>query len=107
MATDSQPGGGAANVSCQQVDFGAFGIEATETIKTAHPETKVLALTALGDMSNISAMVKAGAEGYLLKGGRADELMNSLDAVARGNVAVGVSHSASIMLSADSADYTD
>ena len=65
------------------------GIEATETIKTAHPETKVLALTALGDMSNISAMVKAGAEGYLLKGGRADELMNSLDAVARGNVALG------------------
>lgn len=65
------------------------GIEATETIKLAHPETKVLALTALGDMSNISAMVKAGAEGYLLKGGRADELMNSLDAVARGNVALG------------------
>ena len=65
------------------------GIDATEAIKTAHPETKVLALTALGDMSNISAMVQAGAEGYLLKGGRADELISSLDAVARGNLALG------------------
>ena len=65
------------------------GIDATEAIKSAHPETKILALTALGDMSNISAMVKAGAVGYLLKGGRADELMSSLDAVARGSVALG------------------
>ena len=65
------------------------GIEATDAIKTAHPDTKILALTALGDMSNISSMVKAGAEGYLLKGGRADELISSLDAVARGNVALG------------------
>ncbi len=65
------------------------GIEATEAIKLAHPDTKVLALTALGDMSHISSMIKAGAEGYLLKGGRADELMSSLDAVARGKVALG------------------
>src|SRR5687768_17477842 len=65
------------------------GIEATEAIKRSRPETKVLALTALGDMANISAMVKAGAGGYLLKGGRADELMNSLDAVANGAVALG------------------
>ena len=65
------------------------GIEATEVIKKKYPETKVLALTALGDMSSISAMVQAGSEGYLLKGGRADELMASLDAVARGNVALG------------------
>ena len=65
------------------------GIEATEAIKRSRPETKVLALTALGDMANISAMVKAGAGGYLLKGGRADELMNSLDAVAKGAVALG------------------
>lgn len=65
------------------------GIEATEAIKKSWPETKVLALTALGDMANISAMVKAGAGGYLLKGGRADELMSSLDAVAKGAVALG------------------
>ena len=65
------------------------GIEATEAIKANHPQTKVLALTAFGDMSSISSMIKAGAEGYLLKGGRADELMSSLDAVARGRVALG------------------
>ena len=65
------------------------GVDATENIKATHPSTKVLALTAFGDMSSISAMIKAGAEGYLLKGGRADELMDSLDAVARGRLALG------------------
>ncbi len=65
------------------------GPDATEAIKADHPDTKVLALTAFGDMSNISAMIKAGAEGYLLKGGRADELIDSLEAVARGRLALG------------------
>ena len=65
------------------------GPDATEAIKADHPDTKVLALTAFGDMSSISAMIKAGAEGYLLKGGRADELIDSLEAVARGRLALG------------------
>ncbi|MGH2807123.1 MAG: response regulator [Actinomycetota bacterium] len=65
------------------------GIEATRVIRELHPEVKVLALTALGDMSNVSAMVKAGASGYLLKGGAADELLESLHAVAKGQGALG------------------
>ena len=65
------------------------GVEATRAIKESHPEVKVLALTALGDMSNVSAMVKAGASGYLLKGGAAEELLESLHAVAHGGGALG------------------
>jgi signal transduction histidine kinase len=65
------------------------GIEATRVIRELHPDVKVLALTALGDMSNVSAMVKAGASGYLLKGGAADELLESLHAVAKGQGALG------------------
>jgi signal transduction histidine kinase len=60
------------------------GAEATRVIKERHPDIQVLALTAFADMALVSAMVKAGASGYLIKGGSAEELMESLDAVARG-----------------------
>lgn len=64
------------------------GVEATRTIKERHPDVKVLALTAFGDMSLVSASIKAGASGYLLKGGSAEELLNSLQAVAMGQGAL-------------------
>lgn len=65
------------------------GAEATAAIKQDHPEVKVLALTAFGEMELVSEMVKAGADGYLLKGGSADELLRSLDAVHAGEAALG------------------
>ncbi|HYO60825.1 MAG TPA: response regulator [Actinomycetota bacterium] len=64
------------------------GVEATRAIKERHPDVKVLALTAFGDMSLVSASIKAGASGYLLKGGSAEELLNSLAAVAVGQGAL-------------------
>ena len=64
------------------------GVEATREIKERHPEVKVLALTAFGDMSLVSASIKAGASGYLLKGGSSEELLNSLEAVALGQGAL-------------------
>lgn len=64
------------------------GAEATKVIKERHPHIKVLALTAFADMSHVSAMVKAGASGYLLKGGSAQELMDSLEAIAGGRGAL-------------------
>ena len=65
------------------------GAEATAVIKLDHPEVKVLALTAFGEPELVSEMVKAGADGYLLKGGSADELLRSLDAVHAGEAALG------------------
>ena len=64
------------------------GVEATRTIKERHPDVKVLALTAFGDMALVSESIKAGASGYLLKGGSAEELLNSLQAVAVGQGAL-------------------
>lgn len=64
------------------------GAEATRLIKERHPDVDVLALTAFADMSLVSAMVKAGASGYLLKGGSSDELLESLRAVAGGKGAL-------------------
>jgi signal transduction histidine kinase len=65
------------------------GAEATAVIKLEHPQVKVLALTAFGEMELVSEMVKAGADGYLLKGGSAEELLRSLDAVHAGEAALG------------------
>lgn len=67
---------------------GMNGAEATKVIKQRHPEVKILALTAFGDMALVSSMVEAGASGYLLKGGSANELVASLEAVAAGGAAL-------------------
>ncbi|MDQ3914875.1 MAG: response regulator [Actinomycetota bacterium] len=64
------------------------GVEATRAIIQRHPDVKVLALTAFGDMALVSASIKAGASGYLLKGGSTEELLNSLEAVAVGQGAL-------------------
>ena len=64
------------------------GAEATKIIKERHPQIKVLALTAFADMTHVSAMIKAGASGYLLKGGSSQELLDSLRAVAGGQGAL-------------------
>lgn len=64
------------------------GVEATERIKQFHPDVRVLALTAYAEMSLVSGMVKAGADGYLLKGTPSTELIQSLRAVAGGQGAI-------------------
>jgi signal transduction histidine kinase len=64
------------------------GVEATRAIKERHPDVQVLALTAFGEMNLVAAMVKAGAAGYLLKGGTSEELVDALTAVARGQGAL-------------------
>ena len=63
---------------------GMSGVDATREIKSRYPDVKVLALSALGDLSHVSSMIKAGANGYLMKGGPAHELIASIEAVKQG-----------------------
>lgn len=60
------------------------GVDATLQIRARFPETKVLALSALGDRRYVERMLEAGASGYLVKSSAADELLRAIDAVARG-----------------------
>ena len=60
------------------------GIEATRQIKTSHPATAVLILTAYDNEQYILAMLEAGAAGYLLKNVSGKELINSIYAVHSG-----------------------
>ena len=60
------------------------GIEATKQIKETLPNIKILVLTAYDNPEFISAMIEAGAVGYLLKNMRGKELTNAIRSAYEG-----------------------
>ena len=60
------------------------GIEATRQIKAAYPDVRVLILTAYEDDPYVFALLRAGADGYLLKSADPDELVRAVKATAAG-----------------------
>lgn len=60
------------------------GIEATRQIKAAHPQVRVLILTAYDDDPFVFALLSAGADGYVLKNADPDELVRLVKATAAG-----------------------
>jgi DNA-binding NarL/FixJ family response regulator len=62
------------------------GLQATIQLKARFPELKVIALTAHEDESFLSQLCKAGASGYVLKRSAGDALIQTIAAVARGEV---------------------
>jgi DNA-binding NarL/FixJ family response regulator len=62
------------------------GIEATAAIRSALPETEVIALTSVLERAAVVGAVKAGAIGYLLKDTQAPELRRAIKAAAAGQV---------------------
>ncbi|WP_228641045.1 response regulator transcription factor [Microtetraspora sp. AC03309] len=65
------------------------GVQATERIVAACPETGVLVLTMHEDDESVFAAMLAGARGYLLKGADQTEIMRAITAVASGEVIFG------------------
>ena len=57
------------------------GIEGTRLIKAEHPEVKVVILTVSDEDDDLFEAIKAGAEGYLLKNLRPEELTQMLRSV--------------------------
>lgn len=60
------------------------GIEAIRAIKAERPQTKVVALTVSDEDHDLFEAIKAGAEGYLLKNLRPEELFEMIRGVVRG-----------------------
>jgi DNA-binding NarL/FixJ family response regulator len=60
------------------------GIDATRQIKAAHPEVRVLILTAYEDEPYIFALLRAGADSYILKNADPDEIVRAVKATAAG-----------------------
>lgn len=60
------------------------GIEVLQQMKGCSPGTRALILTAYDDDDYILALMAAGASGYLLKTARAQELVDAVQSVYRG-----------------------
>jgi len=67
---------------------GATGDEATARIRAELPGTRVLILTTYETDATILAAIEAGASGYLLKAAPADEIVEGVRSVARGETAL-------------------
>ena len=66
---------------------GCDGLEATRRIKREMPYVKVFMLTVSDDDENLFEAIKSGAQGYLTKDLKAQELFDVLEGVARGEAA--------------------
>ena len=64
------------------------GIEATRQIRTRFPDVRILILTAYDDDPYVFALIRAGADGYILKSAPAEELVRALHSVAQGQFAL-------------------
>ncbi|MEI6289216.1 MAG: response regulator transcription factor [Chloroflexota bacterium] len=64
------------------------GIEALKAIKASSPEIKVVMLTVSEEDNYLLSAIKAGADGYLLKHLNANEFLQSLDGLEKGEAAV-------------------
>lgn len=60
------------------------GVEGTKLIKDINEKIKVLILTTFNDNLNVSGALKNGADGYILKEVKPDELIMAVKSAARG-----------------------
>jgi len=81
LAIDLKPDVIVADVAMPNLN----GIEATKQIKSMHPSVSILILTAYDFDQYVFALLEAGATGYLLKDICAQELINGIYAIHRGD----------------------
>ncbi|HOC07052.1 MAG TPA: response regulator transcription factor [Bacillota bacterium] len=79
------------------------GVMGTKRIKALYPQVQVVILTTFRDDEYIKEALKNGAAGYILKSQPADSIIDSLRAVAKGNIVLerDVATSLSSMLRED------
>lgn len=60
------------------------GVELTRRIKEQYPKVRILVLTAYDDESYVLAILRAGADGYILKTAESSELLSAVKQVHSG-----------------------
>jgi DNA-binding NarL/FixJ family response regulator len=60
------------------------GLETLERLRAKHPAVKVILLSVHGDPPFIQSAISLGADGYVLKNGRAGEVISAIRAVLKG-----------------------
>ncbi|MGW6197770.1 response regulator [Kribbella sp. NPDC055110] len=68
---------------------GLSGIDATSEIARVAPDVAVLMLTMFDDDESVFAAMRAGAQGYVLKGAAPDNVIRAIAAVAAGEAIFG------------------
>lgn len=68
---------------------GINGIQATREVLDSNPDIGILVLTMLEDDDSVFAAMRAGAQGYLLKGPNQAEILRAIRAVANGEAIFG------------------
>lgn len=68
---------------------GINGIEATRQIVQTSPHIGVIIVTMFEDDDSVFAAMRAGARGYVLKGADQEEMLRTIQAVARGEALFG------------------
>lgn len=63
---------------------GISGIELISTIRKTHHRIQCLVLTVFEDDDHVFSALKAGATGYILKGGRPAKILDALDEIITG-----------------------
>lgn len=88
---------------------GVNGIEATRQIKTNYPTVRILILTAYDDDPYVFALLRAGADGYVLKNADPDALVRAVKTVAAGGKVLAPDVAAKVMaqISADDSAAPD
>ncbi|MFC5835403.1 response regulator [Nonomuraea insulae] len=70
---------------------GMDGIEATHTITTESPATRVIMLTTFDDDGNVYASLRAGASGFLVKDMALEDILSAVHVVAAGDALIAPS----------------
>lgn len=86
---------------------GIDGADATRRILSDQPSAKVLILTAFSDRPRILRAIDAGAMGYVLKDGPAEDLVRSVRAAARGEFPIDPKAARVLMEARESRSATD
>jgi DNA-binding NarL/FixJ family response regulator len=64
------------------------GVQAIDALRSVAPEVKVLIVTALDDDATLAASLDAGCDGFVTKDRAAEDLLDALDVVSRGDSAI-------------------
>lgn len=84
LCTDRRPDVLLLDLSMPDVD----GIEVTQRLATASPDTRIVVFTSFSDRDQIVRAIDAGAVGYLLKDAEPEEIHEAIRSASRGEAPI-------------------
>ena len=86
------------DVMLLDVGIAGGGIEAAANLTRAHPDVRIVILTASEDERHVASALEAGVRGYILKGSSGDDLVEAVRTIAAGDSYVAPNLAARLLL---------